>query len=371
MNTISRAAQLRRSGIPLGLVVLFSLILGTHGCTLIGPISLGCEDIPITVTPGSCTSFQAPECFGAFAGEGAVIEATGANGQYAVIGDENNGFQFCAVEGAAGTSEPERVAYMVTGGPGRFGRGNFLVTVEGLVDATVSDSPDPVIVGSDLTYTITLTNRRQAPTSFIEFVDRLPASVSLVSSLPSNCDLQNNEIACREITIAAGASVTYQFVVRPTTPGEITNELNLFDPVLTNPLIVTNTTTVNPVSGADLAVTITDNPDPVIRGGLLTYTVTVTNHGPAAATGVQLDNPLPPLEIFNIVVSQGSFTTPDFAYILCDFGTLAPGASATLTFNGAAGLTGTIFNTATATANETDPNPANNSASESTTVNPP
>jgi len=491
MNTISRVAQhSRHLRNPLVLTVLCLFLLGTDGCTLIGPLTLGCNDIPITVTPGTCTPFPVPECFGAFTGEGPVIEASGANAQFTVIGDENLGFQFCAAEGSPGTSEPERVPYLVTGGPGRFGRGEFLVTVEGLVDATVSDSPDPVNVGSELTYTITLTNRRQSsvssvrftnrlpgdvtfvsglaggcslrageitcgdimiaagasatyqfvvrPTtpgtivnelllfdpflsspiavtntttvnpantpivdatvsdspdpvsvgseltytitltnrrqssvSLVEFINRLPGDVTFVSGLAGGCIMQNGEIRCSDITIAASGSVTYQFVVRPTTPGTITNELFLFDPVLASPVTVTNTTTVNPANNADVAVTVTDNPDPVTRGATVTYTIIVTNNGPAAATGVRLTDVVPPSEIFTVVVSQGTFTRTSPTQIICDFGTLASGASATMTVRGSAITTGTNINTATVTANEPDPNTANNTASESTTVNPP
>ena len=368
MKKLSRVAQrLRQLRNPLGLVAVCLLMIGTHGCTFIGPVQLGCEDIPVTVAPGTCSAFQPPQCISAFAGENAVFENSGP--YYAVIGDEQTGFQFCAAEGAPGTSEPETVPYMITGNPGRYAQGNFLVTVEGFLEATVDDSPDPVIVGSDLTYTITLTNSRQTPVSFVEFINHLPESVTLVSALPAGCILQGRDISCDDITLDPG-STTFRFVVRPNTAGTITNEFFLFDPFLSLPGTITNTTTVNPASGADLMVTVADNPDPVSRGGAMTYTITVTNNGPSTATGVRLTNRLPPLEIFSLMVSQGSSSIVSNE-VVCDFGALASGASATLTYTGATFMTGTIINTATATANETDPDTANNTGSADTTVNPP
>ena len=56
----------------------------------------------------------------------------------------------------------------------------------------------------------------------------------------------------------------------------------------------------------------------------------------------------------------------------CDVGSLANAASATITINATAPATaGTVSNTATISGNETDPNPANNSASASTDVTVP
>lgn len=43
----------------------------------------------------------------------------------------------------------------------------------------------------------------------------------------------------------------------------------------------------------DLSITKSDNPDPVAVGGLLTYTLTVTNNGPGYATGVVVKDTLP------------------------------------------------------------------------------
>src|SRR5438034_11620869 len=43
-------------------------------------------------------------------------------------------------------------------------------------------------------------------------------------------------------------------------------------------------------AGADLSVTKSDSPDPVTVGQQLTYTITVTNNGPDAASPVTLDD---------------------------------------------------------------------------------
>jgi uncharacterized repeat protein (TIGR01451 family) len=44
---------------------------------------------------------------------------------------------------------------------------------------------------------------------------------------------------------------------------------------------------------ADLSVTKTDSPDPVVAGTNLTYTVTVSNAGPLAAAGAAASDTLP------------------------------------------------------------------------------
>src|SRR6267142_1858120 len=52
---------------------------------------------------------------------------------------------------------------------------------------------------------------------------------------------------------------------------------------------------------ADLGLTLTDSPDPVVAGGNLTFTFVITNKGPDEATGVMLTNPLPPSVILQLV----------------------------------------------------------------------
>ena len=135
------------------------------------------------------------------------------------------------------------------------------------------------------------------------------------------------------------------------------------------------TVTVAPTgSTADLAVTVADSADPVRLGDSVTYTVTITNRGSSAATGVVLTDTLPiTFEINEGIASQGactlSFGLTEIT-VTCALGTLPVGATATVTLPGFMGNVGTMTTTATVAANEADPDPTNNTAVEATTVLP-
>ena len=125
-------------------------------------------------------------------------------------------------------------------------------------------------------------------------------------------------------------------------------------------------------ASADLSVTKTDSPDPVHVGQNLTYTIRVKNGGAAKATGVTLTDPLPKNAGFGSVsTSQGTCSLkPDKLLVSCSLGSLASGATATVTIVIKPTVKGTITNTAKASATQTDPNTANNSATAVTTVTP-
>ena len=117
-------------------------------------------------------------------------------------------------------------------------------------------------------------------------------------------------------------------------------------------------------------MTKTDSPDPVARGQTLTYTLTASNVGPAGATGGDAHRRPPGGRQLPVATpSQGS-CNEDSGTVTCDLGPLAAGANASVDINVVAQSEGTIANTAVVTAAEADPVPANNSASEDTTVTP-
>jgi uncharacterized repeat protein (TIGR01451 family) len=124
--------------------------------------------------------------------------------------------------------------------------------------------------------------------------------------------------------------------------------------------------TVTPL--IDLAITKSDSPDPVTLGNELTYTLTVTNNGPSTATGVQVADELPAATTF-VSVSSGQGTCAHAAGVVtCGLGTMAPGATVTITIVVRPTATGTIINTATVVGNEPESNTANNMAVEPTLV---
>jgi len=133
-----------------------------------------------------------------------------------------------------------------------------------------------------------------------------------------------------------------------------------------------NLTVVNPINpAADVSIVATDAPDPLLTSAILTYSVNVTNHGPAAATGVRVADTLPAgVNFVSATASQGSCTNAGNT-VICNLGSLAAGNQATLTVVVTPTQAGAIANTFTVTANETDLNLANSTAQVMTMVTNP
>jgi uncharacterized repeat protein (TIGR01451 family) len=134
-------------------------------------------------------------------------------------------------------------------------------------------------------------------------------------------------------------------------------------------LVTTNVVCCAGDTNADLSVTVTDSPDPGRSDSLLTYLVTVINSGPAAATGVVLSNVLP-AGVPTATVSPASGCGVTNGVVVCQFGTLAPGASRSVAISTNALPVGALTNVAMVAAAQTDPTPTNNTARAVTTVQP-
>jgi uncharacterized repeat protein (TIGR01451 family) len=127
-----------------------------------------------------------------------------------------------------------------------------------------------------------------------------------------------------------------------------------------------------PIPNANLGITkLVNNPAPY-ENETITYTIGVTNFGPARATNVQVTDLLPGgLTYVSHAVTGGSYNAGSGVWTI---GTLYGGVGVqlqiTATVNIGTGGT-TITNSASITAlNETDPNPANNTANAPVVVSP-
>jgi uncharacterized repeat protein (TIGR01451 family) len=124
-----------------------------------------------------------------------------------------------------------------------------------------------------------------------------------------------------------------------------------------------------PTAGADLSITKTDSPDPVLLGENVTYTLDVKNNGPDAATNVVVTDRLPSSTAYVSATSTQGSCTHVGNIVTCNLGTMNNGDMATVTVVARTrGNPNTIFNTATVTSDVCDLDPANNRDIEPTLV---
>ncbi len=257
--------------------------------------------------------------------------------------------------------------------PGNNGATDSDALVHADLAVTKSDSPDPVRAGEQVTYTLAVMNNGPAAEPAAVVTDTLPAGFTFVSAVPSqgSCSAAGGVVTCMLGSLATGGTATVTVVcgVPSGTPaGSYTNTAAVSgsesDPVPANDSASEDTTVVEE---ADLAVVKTDSPDPVHAGEQLTWTVEVSNNGPSDATGVAVIDVLPAGVSF---VSADPGCTESSGTVTCTAATLTDGDSVTfhIVVTVDPGATGTLGNTATVTADQTDPVPDNDSDSEDTTV---
>lgn len=246
-----------------------------------------------------------------------------------------------------------------------------------LVDLSLvkSDSPDPVAAGATLTYSLVVSNAGPAVATLLTLTDTLPAGTSFVSASGPGwtCNQNAGIVACTLPTLAvAGSSTVTIAVLAPSSAGTITNLANVTasetDPAPANNSDSESTTVTAPPS-ADLSLTKSDSPDPISTGGTLTYSLSVANAGPSAATSLVLTDTLPTGVTSPTASGPGWSCVVKGSVVTCSLASLASGSSSIVTIQATAPLTaGTVTNSANVTSATTDPNSANNSDAETTGV---
>jgi len=195
-----------------------------------------------------------------------------------------------------------------------------------------------------------------------------------VASPGSSCTASGSGNINDTVNLLPGGTATYTLTgtVDPAATGTLVNTATAAAPAgMTDPNpannSATDTDTLTPQT--DLALTKSASTDPVSPGAPLTYSLTVTNGGPSNATSVTVVDTLPVGVTFVSSVPGPPTCTLGGATVTCGLGPLTAGANAAVTINVTVNAAaGVLVNTATVSGSETDPNPANNSASATTTV---
>jgi uncharacterized repeat protein (TIGR01451 family) len=250
---------------------------------------------------------------------------------------------------------------------------------------TKTDTPDPVVAGTELRYDVTVTNHGANPAENVVVVDTLPVGVTYVSNTAGCTQAPAGTLTCNLGTIAPGASrlITIQVLVSSTA---IVDGIT----TLTNRAVVSSltgdtdpsnnevTASTIVIERADVQVTKVCKPDaPAPAGSTAHCEIHVDNLGPSAARNVTLVDNITsnqPFSVTAITVTPGPTsctpaslpTAPATGVIVtCSLGNILVDGRKTIRVEFSSNTGSDINDTATADATTPDPNTANNIASGS------
>ena len=134
----------------------------------------------------------------------------------------------------------------------------------------------------------------------------------------------------------------------------------------------TDNDTLTPMS--DLSITKTDGVATAVPGGSVTYTITASNAGPSSVVGATVADTFPAIltGTWTAVGAGGGTATASGSGNINDTVNLPVGGSVTYTVSATinSSATGSLTNTATVSSAVTDPDPGNNSATDTDTLTP-
>ena len=239
---------------------------------------------------------------------------------------------------------------------------------------TMNSTPNPAVQGSQFEYDLTVTNVGPAPTTDVNLSDQLPTGARFVQATASQgtCSIAQQYVRCALDQLDGGNAATVAITVDAVQAGTLYNTASVmgqaYDPYEGNNTATTTTDVQSGQSAADLSVTNSVDQASANSGGNLTYTITVSNAGPAVATGSHLSDQLPAGAQFLSASTNEGTCAGSATNVACELGDLPSGGSATVTVVARAANGGSNVNTAYVASRMYDPNTANNQAAASTSV---
>lgn len=302
---------------------------------------------------------------GASAGQGAnggnatggtrgIAPSGGGNGANGHNSNNTNGYAGVAPGG--GGSGARRSSGTRSGGAGANGQVIIHTFYNLAIQKTVNTTTP--LVGSNVTFTITVTNNGTNTARGISVLDQIPTGLTFVSAgTPTQGTFNSGNLTWTigELAPAAVASIAITATVNAT--GNYTNRAVL-SMNLANQSSSTSAITVFPQQPtANMQITKeVDNAMPLI-GEEVIFTLTAYNAGPQNATGVVVQDVLP--LGFTYVSNSGTYDANTGTWAI---GTLNPGILTSLTITATINISDAYYNQATISGNQFDPDLNNNSS---------
>ncbi len=287
----------------------------------------------------------------------------------------------------SGVVNPATISATDTSGSGSGGGGGGGGGGSADLALTLAHSTDngALVPGQALTYTVTVTNTDASNTAAgVAITDTLPANVTFVSAASSigsgssatsagSVSESGGSVTDDLGNLAAGQTATLTIVVMPTQAGALSDSATVTSPTTDpNPAnnSATDTATVATVgaSAATLAITNTASPTTVTAGGIVKYTIAVTNSGGNSASNVVVTDLLPAGEHYTSGSSTVGAVNVTDGFVTADLGMLAGGSTATVTLFITPDVTGIVQNTAVVTTDSGVVNPSDSGAQASILV---
>ena len=259
------------------------------------------------------------------------------------------------------------------------------LTPQANLSLTKTDGQATAVPGTPITYTIVASNAGPSAASGAIVADTVPGTIAgatwtCAGAGGGTCAASGSGNINQTVSLPVGATVTYTLTgtISAAATGTLTNTATVTapagvtDPDLTNNT-ATDTDTLTPQ--ANLSITKTDGQTTAVPGTPITYTIVASNAGPSAVTGATVADTVPGTitgATWTCAGAGGGTCAASGSGNINQLVNLPVGATVTYTLTGtiSAAATGTLSNTATVTApgGVTDPNLANNSATDTDTL---
>jgi uncharacterized repeat protein (TIGR01451 family) len=254
------------------------------------------------------------------------------------------------------------------------------VAVQGETNLQLSatGTPNPVVEGHNLTYTLSVTNPGTVPAQGVVLTDQLPATITLVSAFATQGAIDpsaRGTVTASLSTIRPGGKATVTIVVTTSanSPGTISDLVNVTCQQV-GPTADSATATVTTIvdSEADLSVALSASANTILAGADLTYTMELANGGPDAADNVTATLPLAAgVTFISATTTAGTVSYAGGKVVAALSEMAAGGQPTTVKVVVQPETAGELNSTATITAlDNQDPNSLDDSSSASTTVEP-